>query len=119
MGPAPVQIQAHHASGDHEIQHLMDDIESDRDQQPRAHAFHVQLHSQGRRAIADHGFCDAIDSDWMMSERVLEKADARTREQPGNRTTARHGKKDHDQQRQIENGEERESQRNKRLEKDG
>ena len=55
----------------------------------------------------------------MVSQRILQKPNTRAGQQACDRAAAGHGEKDHDQQRQVENREERKSQRDKRLEENG
>src|SRR5215469_4455835 len=55
----------------------------------------------------------------MLRERILHDSHTCSGHQSGNRTAPRHGKKDDHQQGQVENGKQREPQRNEGLEKEG
>lgn len=119
MGPAPGHVQADENPGNKEVDDFVNYVEEDGEQKTGAGIFYVELDAERRSAESDDGLRDSVEADGLVRERILQNADQAAGEESGERIAARGRETDHDQQRKIEDGEEREAQRHPRLQEDG
>jgi hypothetical protein len=91
--------------------------ESKRHQEARPRVIDIHFYAQRRSQIANDSLGNTEKTDGMPSPGVLQGADQSPGNHAGNGATARNGKKDSHQQRQIQYSQKADTQKN--LEKDG
>src|ERR1035441_440964 len=119
MRPTPGLGHVDQSTGYSEVDGSMHQIKPKRHQKAGAGVFHVEFHTQRRSSVAHYGLGDSVDSDRIVAQHVLRQADEGSGKQTRNRIATRHGKKNRNQQGQVDvNRETRKPQRHKSLHKE-
>src|ERR1035441_1832750 len=117
--PTPLHVQTNEATGNHEVDNFMHDVEEDGEQKASAGIFDVELDAERGGAEPNHRFRDAVKPDGLMRERILQNADQTAGKKSRKWVAARSGETYGDQQRKIEDREKTKPQRQPRLQEDG